>query len=130
MWKIVAGIAILAVYSAVTKGDRNDAVEPAASAAVPEKLKEISAGAILQAYRANEVAADLRFKDQRYSVTGTVTRVAKSVAGSPQVWLNSDSVVVNGLSEGQALAIRPGDFMSFKCSAAGLFVGILDLDCG
>jgi hypothetical protein len=95
----------------------------------PEKLSKVNAGALAAAYETNEVAADQKYKGQRFEVIGTVAKVQKDLIGSPQVLLGG-SVVANGLSEASAANLKVGELISVKCSVTGYTLTFVSLDCG
>jgi hypothetical protein len=83
------------------------------------KAIRITADGLLAAYRANEVGADLRFKNRRIAVSGTMARVAKTLFNIVSLDLVVENPLANvrcmmgreiqpevaGLAPGQAVVV-------------------------
>jgi len=104
--------------------------EPA-KPAEPVKLDTLKASTLLQAYSANEIAADAKYKGKRFKVTGTVVAIKSDITDDPQVWLVSDlnPVVANGIRKGFAATLNKGDTIEYGCTVSGSIVGMPTLDC-
>ncbi|MEO7036915.1 MAG: hypothetical protein ABI548_23400 [Polyangiaceae bacterium] len=105
--------------------------ETPAASPVPVKIDKLSAGTLLQAYSANEIAADAKYKGKRFRVTGTVAAIKSDITDDPQVWLVSElnPVVANGLTKAFAGTLNKGDNMSASCNVSGSIIGMPTLDC-
>lgn len=85
----VAIIVVIGLFVAFGSGDsKNRSTQPTskwtdASGAVSEA--GVFAPDLVAAYKANEVAADARYKDKTIAVTGDVESIGKDLIGSPYV---------------------------------------------
>ena len=104
------------------------------SAPPPPTLPELSHTELIDAYEANTIAADLRFKDQRILITGPITDIGEEILGRPYVTLvpedrlfgvqalfpRDDAVVVAMFSKGQTVRL--------ECEVSGETLGSIIVD--
>ncbi len=97
----------------------------------PIKLPTLTAAKLLQAYRVNEVKADLQYKGKRFHVTGMVMGVSSDIADEPQVELVTDlsGVVASGIRREFAATLNKGDLLEADCVVDGEVLGSPMLDC-
>lgn len=130
----VVGVLVLARVCARDPAKPVVAETPVAQAvqqAPSEQLVKVSAGALLQAYRANEAKFDQQYKGKRVEVSGTIAAIKTDLTGDPQIWLGSDfePVVLNGHSKEWAATLKVGQTMTDKCSVTAGALGSVVLDC-
>jgi len=98
-------------------------------------LPPLSAATLLQAYKANEIKADLKYKGKRFHITGTVVGIRSDITDDPVVELVTDlmGVSAQGLSKEFAATLDKGDTMEADCTATGSILGSPEgsptLDC-
>ena len=112
--------------SAPTQAPAPMVVKPAAP------LPALAAGTLIQAYKANAVAADRKYKGNRYHVTGRVAAIDSTLGDTPSVRLGSeyDYVIVSGVRAAFAATLNKGDtFEDEDCEATGSVIGTPTLDC-
>lgn len=148
--KIVSAVALLIAFkmcSSVLSGDKPSsppmATTPAdtkipgnvtASANPPPPLgnfPKLDAVSLRQAYSANEIAADAKYKGRRFRITGTATAIQRDVLGAAQIILVSDlgGVVANDAGNEFAATVNRGDRVSITCVVDGEFAGMVSLSC-
>ncbi len=103
-----------------------------AVAAMPIKISAVD---LQSAYEDNEVQADMRFKDRKLKVTGTVANISKDVLNKPYVGLGTSnmfiSVLAYGVSEAQVANLHKGDRITITCKGGGMMMQSAVLqDCG
>jgi len=85
--KWVGGIILVLVVIGLVAGPDDTTAEQSAEA-TPQavaSLPEVSAMDIAAAYHENTVSADMRFKDQRFKVSGTVAEINTNFMGDPYI---------------------------------------------
>jgi hypothetical protein len=124
----------IAVETSVTPPAAINAAPPSLAASPKEaaRLPPLAASDLLEAYRANEIKADLLYKGKRFHVTGAVTRIRSDIADEPQVELVRDvmGVTARGLSKEFAASLNKGDSFEGDCTVVGSIVGSPIVDCG
>jgi hypothetical protein len=132
---LVALIGLVVIIAAAALGGKKEkpvATEPAATAkpALPDVATgptvDVTVPNLLAEYRANEVAADAKYRDKIVRVTGIVVRVAKDALGKPIVVLlapgqrriHADFATENGLA-----TVNPNDEIVMRCRGGGLYGG-------
>jgi hypothetical protein len=103
-----------------------------AVAALPIKISSVD---LQSAYEDNEVQADMRFKDRKLQVTGTVMSVSKDVLNKPFVGLSTSNMFMAipayGVSESQVANLHKGEKITITCVGGGMSMGRAVLqDCG
>lgn len=101
------------------------------------RVPRVTAGELLDAYAANEISADSRFKGQKIHVTGIISSIGKDILGSPYLTLTADGKpairsvqAVYPKSEEGSLAFRSkGEKYTVTCICSGLLMNVL-LKCG
>lgn len=116
------------VAAAALAANPTPAGAPAAPAA---PLPPLAAATLLQAYKANEVSADLKYKGKRFHVTGTVVGIRSDFTDDPVVELVTGMMGVSatGLSKQFAATLNKGDTLESDCTVRGSVVGSPMLDC-
>ena len=134
---MIAGMAVVLVIIAVTPKDlplKNVQAPPTqlTEEAKPAPRKQyISAGAkeLFDEYHANEVAADLKYKDRDVLIVGTVQSIDKDVLNNVVVRLSTRnrfqpvSVTLKHRHQKAAAAFKKGDILTFDCKGDGMIVG-------
>lgn len=101
----------------------------------PQPPIELSATDLFAAYKANEVAADAKYKGQPLKVSGIVVSINKNVMGDPFIELvgenEFETVTANfDKSELQELSgLHKGQFVTVTCRGAGMILTSPMLDC-
>jgi len=105
---------------------------PPAPPRQPDRAPLLAASDLLEAYKANEIKADLLYKGKRFHVTGTVTRIRSDITNEPQVQLVHDimGVTAKGLSKEFAASLNKGDSFEGDCTVVGSIIGSPIVDCG
>jgi hypothetical protein len=96
-------------------------------------MERVSAEELVADYRANEVAADGRYRNYLAEINGTVDRVGRDLTGGEYVTLRSAS----GLWQVQCFAssdqtfagLRPGQQVTLSGRVQGKFGNVLVKDC-
>jgi hypothetical protein len=92
-----------------------------------EPALDVTAAELFEAYEANEVAADARFKDKTLEVTGLVEGIDKDFLDNAVVKLRTKnqfmSVMAYGVPMGVAGALVKGQSVTFTCRGAGRTIG-------
>lgn len=145
-----SGLFVLAAGSGKRAADGTTSTEPAtdpqgvapaqtakAKPAKPEKAYEkVSAGTLMNDYKANEVRADGRWKDQLVSVTGVVDGVSKDAFGGIYVLLGTGAQFeLNAIHcqfpkklESQAASLSKGDKVTINGRVSGMVITSVILD--
>jgi hypothetical protein len=84
------------------------------------------------AYKANEIAADGRFKDRTIAVTGPVDRIGKDILNNPFVTLSGEPVdSFRGVqatfpreAESELARLQTGQTITVVCRARGLMMNV------
>jgi hypothetical protein len=121
---IFAG-AVGAVSQPSSKGDaeQRHAEDTAIARVAPV---EVAARQLYLDYQANEVAADVLYKDKRLLIAGEVAMIQTDLLDNPQVYLTAGSVeqvVISGLTRDTAGALRKGDAVVAACTGNGMILG-------
>jgi hypothetical protein len=121
---IFAG-AVGAVSQPSSKGDaeQRHAEDTAIARVAPV---EVAARQLYLDYQANEVAADVLYKDKRLLIAGEVATIQTDLLDKPQVHLKAGSfeqVMMSGLSKDEAAALRKGDAVVAACTGNGMILG-------
>lgn len=101
----------------------------AAPAPAPEKPLAISAGRLYEAYDANEVAADQKYKGKVLAVAGTVQSVDKDAFNNIVIDLKSANqfmpirAYLEKKYEADAASLSKGQSITFVCTGGGKIVG-------
>ncbi len=117
--------------------------EPAPVAAVePEKPKQVkgyklSAAALINAYEANEVAADEKFKGAIVQVTGKIESVGKDFTGDPYVSIGSGKdfelthvqAIFTGDDVKPLAKLKKGAEVTVQCTCNGKLMNVLLKEC-
>jgi len=95
------------------------------------RLPPLTASTLLEAYKANEIKADMLYKGKRFHLTGTITRIRSDVADEPQVELEREfmGVTAKGLSKEFAASLNKGDAFGVDCIVNGSIAGMPIVDC-
>ncbi|MGS1028816.1 OB-fold protein [Burkholderia glumae] len=107
--------------------------QPSASALPPPI--EISAVDLYNAYKANEVAADAKYKGKQIKITGIVGTIGKDVMDDPYITLVAvnDFETVNVYFSKARIddlsKLNKGDSISVTCKGSGMVLGSPMLDC-
>lgn len=56
-------------------------------------ILRISAKKLYDAYEENEIAADLKYKDEVYIISGTITSIGKDIMNTPYIVLEAGNVI-------------------------------------
>ncbi|NLC24911.1 MAG: hypothetical protein GX776_10695 [Oxalobacter sp.] len=96
----------------------------------------ITSAALSKAYGANEKAADEKFRDKTYIVSGTIQSIGKDTADTPYLQLNGDNIfkMVNAYfdrkSAGDLAKMSKNQNISLVCDIKNYIVGQVALkDC-
>lgn len=129
---VVIGIIAGSTHSS-TKSDSPiapDAPAPAIEHATAEQKEStitVDSSTLSAEYKANEVAADLKYKGKRLTVTGTVASINKDFTDSVWVGLSTDNefmpIHAEGFRPSQVAELKKGDRIQITCTGAGMFVG-------
>ena len=113
--------------------DATEAVEPIPA---PVPLEEITADALLQAYEANQLAADRDYRDQIMLVNGTVESIADDFLGTPYVTLTTGSglwsvhaMFERDQDEGRLADLTKGQPLTVQCRVDGKFGNVILREC-
>ena len=120
---IFAG-AVGAVSQPSSKGDaeQRHAEDTAIARVAPV---EVAARQLYLDYQANEVAADVLYKDKPLLIAGEVAAIQTDLLDKPQVDLKAGSfeqVMMSGLSKDEAAALRKGDAVVAACTGNGMIL--------
>jgi len=103
--------------------EQSDAEDAAIAGVAPV---EVAARQLYLDYQANEVAADVLYKDKRLLIAGEVAMIQTDLLDNPQVYLTAGSVeqvVISGLTRDTAGALRKGDAVVAACTGNGMILG-------
>lgn len=94
----------------------------------------LSATGLFKAYKANEVAADLKYKGQRISVFGTIESIGKDILDTPYVSLEtgefgSVQCMFPKSSESVLASLSKGKQITIKGTCAGKLMNVILRDC-
>jgi hypothetical protein len=90
---------------------------------------EVAAHELEAAYRANEVAADSRFKGKLVRVTGVIRRISKDILDDPHIMLASDDMLggvlcsFRGGTEDGIGSLVAGQHVALRGMGDGYFMG-------
>lgn len=94
---------------------------------------EVDATKLHADYAANEIAADLEYKDRTLIVSGTIGIIGNSTLAGPYITLTADSLVgVTAYFDSPSVLtpLRKGDTVTVRCTGRGMTIGIPVLkDC-
>lgn len=94
---------------------------------------EVDATKLHADYAANEIAADLEYKDRTLIVSGTIGIIGNSTLAGPYITLTADSLVgVTAYFDSPSVLtpLRKGDTVTVRCVGRGVTIGIPVLkDC-
>lgn len=127
-------------------GSNSSTSRPAASSeagdgsAEPEQqeiVSSISAGALIHAYYANEIAADQHYKGKRYEISGIVDSIAKDILGKMYITLGTGDrfefqkvqAYFDKEMEAAVASVRPGEHLIVRCTVEGRMMNILAKNC-
>jgi flagellar basal body-associated protein FliL len=85
---------IIIAIAASSGGDKSSNVTPTSKTSAISAI-EVTAVELYSAYEANEVAADLKYKDKILRVTGVVTDISTDPFGYPTVSFGMDAYNIN-----------------------------------
>jgi len=96
----------------------------------------VEAEELVQAYTANEVAADQRYKGKLLEVSGTVDIIGKDILNTPYITFRPDKTSFTGVQamfskgdEDQLAALKKGDQVRVKCRGRGKMMNVLMDSC-
>lgn len=125
--KWVGGILLVLIVIGIVAGPDDQATQSAEAA--PQdvaSLPEVTARDIAAAYNENTVAADMRFKDKQFKVSGTVTDINTDFMGDPYITMRGG---VNEFMEPQfgfdksalqqLAGIKKGMKVTLRCTGSG-----------
>lgn len=126
---VLVGLFLLGVIAGMMGGQKDGTTGGATASAEPKKevvLPLVTANELAHAYDENTVAADQRFKGQRFKVKGTVTDINTNFMGAPVVLMRGgvnqflepqfefDKNAVNQLA-----ALKKGQSVMLECTGRG-----------
>jgi acetylornithine/succinyldiaminopimelate/putrescine aminotransferase len=105
----------------------------AVGAAAEEPAIEVTPQQLRQDYKANEVAADERYKGRTLLITGTVAEIVKDFLGYPVVRLHIplsyERIQANFPKTATGLAqLSKGQTVTLRCRGLGLMLSVLIVD--
>lgn len=108
---------------------------PTQTASQTEPEISVEAEKLSADYKANEVAADNKYKGKRLLVTGTVESINKDFKDEVWVGLATDNqfmpIHAEGFAPQQVSGLKKGSVIKIPCTGAGMIVGSPFLkDCG
>jgi uncharacterized membrane protein YvbJ len=124
VFKVLAVILVaLFVFAKIaTNNDQSEKVSDQEGPAVLVDAVDLSA-----AYKANEVAADMKYKGKRLLVTATVESINKDFKDEVWVGLKTDNqfmpIHAEGFSPEQVANLKKGSQIEIACTGAGMTVG-------
>jgi hypothetical protein len=95
----------------------------------PEKVRAISAAALIAEYKANEVGADARWRGRLAQVTGVVDGIGKTFVGdTPWVTLSAGKDTYGNVTcwlqrDDEAAMIAKGAAVTYRCRISGYSLG-------
>ena len=104
-------------------------------AAAKTRIIEISARELMQAYKANEVDADVRYKDKTLVVSGTVDNIKKDIFNTLYItletgeFLSSIQCYFDDSHEKELGNIQKGQSLTIKGNCGGLLGNVSLKDC-
>jgi hypothetical protein len=109
----------------IASGPKQKSAQYAEPVRNPDGVYNIGAVRLWREYEENEVAADIRYKNERLSVTGTIVSIERDYEGRPILHLfggNAIFPVVVTLDKADipaAAQLKKGDQVSVRCIGAG-----------
>ena len=109
--------------------------EPDSFATTTAPAFALSAPEIVAEYRANEVAADQKYKGQIISVTGVITKIGKDIMDSPYVTLDGGdpdsfrSAQLYFVDSSELSTLSKSEQMRAKCRCDGLVMNVVLKRC-
>lgn len=135
--KILAGILaffLFAAFMSAIAGEES-ANPPTLASEQPEEIIEVSANALVNAYLANEIAADQQYKGKTLEVVGFVKSVGKDILDKPYITFESIDLIrsvqcyLNASEVDKAATLKEGFPIKVKGRNSGLSMNILIKDC-
>lgn len=130
---LLAGAALsgAAQLDAAQRAAKEQAAETAQASPAADAIK-ITAHELLDAYAANEVAADGQYKGKTLEVTGKVVGIDSGMDDEPVVQLETSNefehVHARGLSKDVAASLSKGTTITVVCTGGGEVIGTPMLD--
>lgn len=130
---LMIGLAVgLAVWGVTNSGgsSSDSGGEPDSFATTTAPAFALSAPEIVAEYRANEVAADQKYKGQIISVTGVITKIGKDIMDSPYVTLDGGdpdsfrSAQLYFVDSSALSTLSKGERLQAKCRCDGLSINV------
>lgn len=100
-----------------------------------ETVLKISAKQLFADYKANEIAADGKYKGKLLEITGTVETLGKDIINDPYVALQSGELIssvqcmLKDGEETRAATLSKGDTITLRGRGASYLVNVLIRDC-
>lgn len=95
----------------------------------------VQATELAAAYVANEIAADQKYKDRYWLVSGTVTSIGKEILDNPYIILQGESdlravqAVFDKEHEAKLASLQKGQQVRVRCRVRGLMMHVQLDDC-
>lgn len=109
--KIVVGLFVLGMIGAFMGKNNQDAPQAPKPATKPVEIISITSEQLYKEYEANEVAADLKYKDKTLKVSGTIRDIGKTIGDKP--YLN----LATGTFSHQVIVMFPADTYNEKLAS-------------
>ena len=92
-----------------------------------EEALEVTSQELLEAYEANEVGADAKFKGKKLRITGVVNEIASGIGDEPDIRLEGGKmfkhVTLQGVSKTDAARLKKGQKIVAVCKGNGEIIG-------
>ena len=118
----------------INPGPKQKSAQYAEAVQSPDGVYSIGAVQLWREYNENEVAADIRYKGQRLSVTGTIVSIERDYEGRPVLHLFGGNALfpttakLNKADIPAAARLKKGDEITVRCIGDGWQMRMPQLD--
>jgi hypothetical protein len=131
----IGGFIVLVVAINMIGGKNELGSTAAATSAAPAPAPTITAVALSQEYKKNEVAADETWKGKRAEVTGKVSRIEKDFTDAMHVHLAVSSMGLDDVDckmpdtqKSWVAGLKKGELITVRGKVTGMVVGIVGIE--
>ena len=124
----LGSLTLLAVFLVFATATTEESTEQDVRSSAP--AFSISAAELFADYEANELAADQRYKDKVFTVTGTVEDIGEDITGTPYLTLKASPLfsvqcMFSNSYRSQLARVSKGSSVSLTCKGKGKMGNVL-----
>lgn len=120
-------LVVLFIFAKLSTSNKPGSASTETGTAAQSPAIPVSAATLSRDYKANEVAADIKYKGKRLRLTGTVASINKDFTDSVWIGIETDNqfmpIHAEGFVPSQVADLQKGSQIEITCTGAGMVVG-------